>query len=115
MLTNRRYGRSGCMQKLLYLSEQLRQDVAYGVRTLWRAPGFSFTAISVLAIGIGATLAMLHLFNAAVYHRLSIRDADSLIHFQPAMAYPMAAFYRRARSRVVLIHRGGMGRWCFCR
>jgi len=82
------------MRKVMLLSEQLRQDVAYALRTLWRSPGFSITAILVLSVGIGATLAMLHLFNAAVFHRLSIRDAASLINFQPSLPYPMVAFYR---------------------
>ena len=67
------------MRKLQLLSEELRQDAAYAVRTLWHSPAFTLTAIGVLALGIGATLAVLHLFNAAVFHRLSIRDADSLI------------------------------------
>src|SRR5262245_4221362 len=82
------------MRKLQLLSEQVRQDVAYALRNLWHSPAFTLTAISVLALGIGATLAMLHLFNAAVFHRLSIRDADSLIQFQPDLPYKMVAFYR---------------------
>src|SRR5688572_7102644 len=94
MLINRAARRIWGMRKVMLLSEQLRQDVAYALRTLWRSPGFSITAILVLAVGIGATLAMLHLFNAAVFHRLSIRDAASLIHFQPSLPYPMIPFYR---------------------
>jgi predicted permease len=80
--------------KLELLSEQLHQDVAYGIRALWRSPGFSITAIGVLALGIGATLAVLHLFNAAVFHRLSIRDAEYLMHFEPSLPYPVVAYYR---------------------
>src|SRR5215831_4712995 len=82
------------MRSLLLFLEQLRQDGVYGARALWRSPAFSITAIGVLAIGIGATLAMLHLFNAAVFHRLAIRDAGSLVQFQPAIPFPAAAFYR---------------------
>ncbi len=82
------------MRNLLLLIEQLRQDLVYGARALWRSPAFTITAIGVLAIGIGATLAMLHLFNAAVFHRLAVRDAGSLVQFQPAIPFPAAAFYR---------------------
>src|SRR5262245_47941274 len=82
------------MRKLRILYEQLGQDSAYAIRVLWRSPAFSLSAIGILGLGIGATLAMLHLFNAAVYHRLSIRDADSLILFQPSLPYPMVAYYR---------------------
>ena len=82
------------MRRLPLFLEQLRQDITFGVRILWRSPGFSLSAIGILGLGVGATLAMFHLFNAAMFHRLSIRDADSLIHFQPSLAYPAIAFYR---------------------
>src|SRR5579871_5049634 len=41
------------------LLDELRQDLHYGVRMLWRSPGFSLLAILCLTVGIGA--------NAAVY------------------------------------------------
>ena len=91
------------MRRLLLLLEQLRQDAVYGARALWWSPGFSITAIGVLAIGIGATLAMLHLFNAAMFHRLAIRDADSLVQFQPALPFPAAAFYREHAGTLAYI------------
>jgi macrolide transport system ATP-binding/permease protein len=39
--------------------DELRQDLYYGVRMLWRSPGFAILAILCLTVGIGA--------NAAVY------------------------------------------------
>jgi predicted permease len=47
---------------------------------------------------MGANLAMLQLVNAALFHRLSIRDADSLVQFQPALSFPSIAFYRDHNS-----------------
>jgi predicted permease len=82
------------MKKFLLVSEQVRQDIGYSARVLWRSPGFSLTAMGVLGLGIGATLAMLHLINAALFHRLSIRDAESIVQFQPSLPYPMIAFFR---------------------
>jgi predicted permease len=78
--------------------EHLKQDLSYAVRMLWRSPGFTLTAALVLSIGIGANLAMLHLFNAAFFHRLAIRDADSILGFQPYLPVPMVAYYRDHNS-----------------
>src|SRR5438105_354351 len=39
--------------------DELRQDFHYGIRMLWRSPGFAILTIACLTIGIGA--------NAAVY------------------------------------------------
>src|SRR2546427_739698 len=60
--------------------EHFRQDLAYGMRSLRRSPGFTLTAIAVLSLGIGVNVAEIHLFNA-VLHRLQVRDPDSLCRF----------------------------------
>lgn len=82
--------------------DQLRQDVAYGARSLRRAPGFAFTAIAVLALGIGVNLAEVHIFDA-VLHRLHVRDVGSLCRFYRVtrqgtvgdFSVPEVEFYRR--------------------
>jgi macrolide transport system ATP-binding/permease protein len=38
--------------------DDLRRDLAYGLRTLWRNPGFSLLAILCLTLGIGANAAV---------------------------------------------------------
>jgi predicted permease len=73
--------------------DQLRQDLGYGARTLWRSPWFTLTAIAVLTVGIGANLALLQVLNAALFHRLSVRDADSIVGLAPATADPAVQFY----------------------
>src|ERR1700733_6297390 len=61
--------------------DRLRQDISYGVRILWRAPSFTFGAIAILAIGIGANLAEFDIIDAVFFYRIAARDADKLFPF----------------------------------
>jgi predicted permease len=85
--------------------DHLQQDLAYAARQLRRAPGFTFTAIAVLSLGIGVNLAEVHIFNAYLHH-LNVRDAASLCEFQRisrrgasgAVSLPEIEFYSRHNS-----------------
>jgi predicted permease len=86
--------------------EQLRQDVSYGAKVLRNAPAFTLGAMAVLALGVGVNLAEFQIFDAMIFHRLSIRDADSILHFSLAsrqgtrLGFPPAAVdLYRAGSR----------------
>ena len=48
----------------------LWNDVRYGARMLWKAPGFSLTAIVTLALGIGATTAVYKIGRASYRERV---------------------------------------------
>lgn len=61
--------------------EQLKQDLAYGARVLYRAPAFTLGAIAVLALGVGVNLAELQIFDGMIFHRLHFRDADAFLEF----------------------------------
>lgn len=84
----------------------LLQDLAYGLRVLARAPGFTLGAVAVLALGVGANLAEFQIFDAVIFHRLTIRDAASCLRFTHSsregrrLGFPAGAvgFYR-AESR----------------
>jgi predicted permease len=81
---------------------EFRQDVPYGARVLRRAPAFTLGAIAVLALGVGVNLAEFQIFDAMIFHRLSIKEANSLFQFSRAskqgrsLGFPSAAveFYR---------------------
>ena len=53
--------------------EQFFQDARYAVRTMRRSPGFAFTAILSLAMGIGVNAAMFSLADALLFRPLAIR------------------------------------------
>ncbi len=82
--------------------DRLMQDLHYAARILLRAPGFTVTAVLVLAIGIGANLTAFSLFNLVALKPLPIRDPESIVRLErrspenitPEMPYPSIAFYR---------------------
>src|SRR5580693_7378448 len=59
--------------------EKILRDLRYGVRTLTRSPGFAFTAILVMALGIGATTALFTIVRAVLLKPLPLRDPDNLV------------------------------------
>jgi len=57
----------------------LRQDLAFTARTLRRAPGFALVAITVAALGIGATTAAFSITDHILFRPLPFRDPDRLV------------------------------------
>jgi predicted permease len=96
------------------LLDQLRQDLSYAVRGLWRSPGFTAGALAVLAVGIGANLTLLQIFEAATVYRYSIPAAESYIRLSRtsrddpgglSRTFPSAAveFYRANSSTFAVV------------
>ena len=54
-------------------------DVRYAIRTLWRQPAFSLTAILTLALGIGATSAMFSVVNGVVVKPLPYPESENVV------------------------------------
>src|ERR1700689_1028690 len=81
--------------------DRLAQDMSYTTRTLARSPGFTVTAVLVLAIGIGVNLAAFSLFNMVALEPLPVRDPGSLVRLErrspeqytSEMPYASAVFY----------------------
>ena len=93
--------------------DRLVQDLSYAVRTLARSPGFTITAVLVLAIGIGVNVAAFSLFNMVALEPLPVRDPGSLVrlerrspdqNYASEMPYLSAVFYgEHARSLKAMI------------
>lgn len=62
--------------------ETLIQDVRYGFRMLRRNPGFSLTAILILAVGIGANSAVFSIVNSILLKPLPYADSQRLVMLQ---------------------------------
>jgi len=83
---------------------QLFQDVQYGTRVLIRSPGFTLSAVAILALGVGVNLTEFQIFDAAL-HRHNFRGADSVLQvsrvtrqgMRPAFS-PAAADFLRSQS-----------------
>lgn len=61
----------------------LTHDLRYGLRGLWRTPGFSVVAVLTIALGIGATTSIFSVVNAVLLRPLPYAGADRLIEILP--------------------------------
>jgi len=59
--------------------DDARRDVAHGVRSLRRTPGFTVVAVLTLALGIGATTAVFSVISAVLLRPLPYPNADRLV------------------------------------
>src|SRR6185437_4974225 len=59
--------------------ESLLRDLRYGARALSRTPGFSAIVIVVMALGIGATIALFTVVHSVLLKPLPLPGIDSLV------------------------------------
>jgi predicted permease len=80
----------------------IMQDLRFGARILVRSPGFSLTAILVLALGIGVSTLAFSLYDLIALQSIPVRDPATLVNIErrspenatPGVPYTSIAYYR---------------------
>src|SRR5512134_2450724 len=87
------------------LLESFAQDARYALRMLRRNPGFTLTAVLVLALGLGAATAMFSALDRILFRPLPYADAERLVNvgmtfpaFESAGKIPATLFSRSYRD-----------------
>ena len=80
------------MPQTPFLSD-LRQDSAYALRVLRRAPGFTAVAVATLALGIGTSTAMFAIVDSVLLRPLRFVEPDRLMMVRPSSGSRLSAGY----------------------
>src|SRR5580692_2702738 len=66
-------------QNTISVIDGLGRDLRYATRTLKRTPGFTLTAILVMALGIGANVALFTVVRNVLLNPLPFHDPEKLV------------------------------------
>src|SRR5246500_479468 len=61
---------------------RLIQDLRYAFRQFRKSPGFTFTSVISLTLGIGATTAIFSVIYAVLIDPYPYKDADRMVHVE---------------------------------
>lgn len=83
-ITNRQFGnptvhRQRSHEVIAFRAESVWQDLGFALRQLRRNPGFTLTAVLVLALGIGASVAIFSFVEATLLKPLPYREPQRLV------------------------------------
>jgi predicted permease len=63
------------------------RDLSYGVRTLWRTPGFTAIAVLTIALGIAGNTAIFSAIDEQVLRSLPVSHPEKLVQLRPTGAH----------------------------
>lgn len=89
--------------------EAVLRDACHGIRQLRKSPGFALTAITILALGIGANTGVFSVANAVVFAPLPFKQPNRLVHIFES---DLGERYRRGdKSNLISVRNGVYLNW----
>jgi len=92
-------------QNTIALLDGLARDLKFAARGLWRSPGFAGIAVMVMALGIGANVALFTLVHSVLLKPLPFREPERLV-----MVYERGVV-EDAESQFNVVAAGSFAEW----